>query len=88
MAYKQRQFKSYENDTRYWSGQTNKFTSSMKNTDIQYAIQTNDWSELEELPKKGLMRSAYNRENNIFNPASYDRYNNVIKKKIKLKKAA
>ena len=87
MTQKQRQFKNYENDTRYWSGQSNKFASSMKNTDIKFAVENEDWSELIENAKKGLMRSAYNRDNNIFNPASYDRFNNT-KKKIKLKKVA
>ena len=68
MTQKQRQFKNYENNTRYWSGQSNKFASSMKNTDIKFAVENEDWSELIENAKKGLMRSAYNRDNNIFNP--------------------
>jgi|SRR5210317_100255 hypothetical protein len=77
MSNKQRQFKSYENTTRYWSGSSNKFSSSMKNIDIDYCIKTQNWDKLIELSKKGLQRSFYNREQRISEPASYDRYNNA-----------
>jgi len=70
-----------DNTTRYWSGQSNAIMSPMRNTDLQLAVQTEDWSELIEKSKRSLQYSFYNRENNISSPAMRDRYMNYRKKK-------
>jgi len=80
---KRRKFSMNDNTTRYWSGQSNAIMSPMRNTDLQLAVQTEDWSELIEKSKRSLQYSFYNRENNISSPAMRDRYMNYRKKKLK-----
>ena len=86
MTTKQRKFKLTEENTRKWGGKSSALCSTMKNNDIKRAIENCDWSEMIEKSKAGLNRSKYNKENNIQNPASYDKFMNVNRKKYDFKK--
>ena len=78
MSNKQRKFKSSEDTSRYWSGSQNKSVSTMKNWDIEYASKTGDWSYLENFAKKSSAKAKFNRENNLTEPVSYNKYSNTV----------
>lgn len=78
MSNKMRKFKSSEDNSRYWSGSTNKSVSTMKNYDISYAEKTGDWSYLMDIANKSSARAKFNRENNLTEPVSYDKYSNKV----------
>ena len=83
MSKKFRTFKSTEVSGKPWAGKSSAVFSPMRNTDIARALKTGDWSEMIEKAECGMRRSIYNKENNIPNPACYDKFMNT-QKKIKL----
>lgn len=79
---KLRTFKIYENNTRYWNGKSQKFFSSMQNTDIVHA-NIHGWANMIKEAQNQLSWAKYNRENNSPYVAMYNKNNTTYGRKRK-----